>query len=234
MSESEPRVDHDPFSDGLLTYMRDVEAMKADGLEDIGNNRLRLKYAFSDLLEHLNVSPEVAIEKAETLIPSASHEELGLSELLMQYKLAPLRLLDQRQPDCPLALEDLTVLRIEKIFDYALAGEGMDHLGCPEGDIETSLSCPQNLTCPVLLSRRIGKDLLGLLVVRRQLSDEIEPQFDQTLFNLLQLKRSLIVNQVMSPAEIGAYARVAEDYAFEELLGEKPRRTHANDDIDGN
>lgn len=233
MHEHEPYVEHDPFSDALKTYLRDVQALEADGELELDNNRDRLKFAFYDLLDALGVPTETSIEKMNTVLPTADLEGAGISELALQYKLAPIRLLDQRQPDCPFPIELLTVQRIEKVFNLILAGEEIQHANCIDGSEEGSLMCEHALTCPMRIGRYVGKNILELLVIQRQIQEDIEPQSDPTFFNLLQLHKSLVSNQLMLPGEIEVHTKLARDYADEQFAYMVSGHTRETDETNG-
>lgn len=147
--EREPWAEHDPFLDDLKRYFRDVAAFEADGESDAENNRSRLAMACYDMLEKIGEEDTQIIEGVERLLPSGILGEFTMAELTLEYKLAPLRLLNQHQPECPLTLERLTPKRIETIFDQSLAGEAVAHEGCITGDELGSVACEHGLTCPM-------------------------------------------------------------------------------------
>lgn len=236
MPERGPEREQDVFLDNLRSYMHDVAALDAEGNEMIENNRIRLANSFDTLLENLGVPNEIAMTKLMSLLPLEQTGVLEPDELVLQYKVAPLRLLDQKQTDCALPLEKLTAHRIEMIFDVVLAGEEVRHGECITGEESDKLMCDHNLTCPMKLGRVIGKDLLQLMVVQRHFSeDDVEPQHDPTFFNLIQLGRTLITHELMTPEEINTYRKLSEQYAFEQLTYITPQGPpRAHDETDEN
>lgn len=218
MSESEPQLEPDMFSDDLKRYMLDVMALEADGMADLDNNRIRLTQSFDSLLERLSVEDMTALEKINTMLPVSVGRDLALPELVLQYKIAPLKLIDPQFPDPVLPLESLTPRRIEAVFNHVLAGEEVRHPDCITGDERGKLECERTEVCPMRYGRFVGKELLELFAIQRHLQqDDIEPQLDPALYNLLQIERSLVSHQLMLPGEIGVHANLAIKYIDEQL-----------------
>lgn len=215
--EREPWADYDPFLDDLKRYFQDVAELTADG-EDIDNNSSRLVLAFYDMLEKLELTDMHVIEKINSLLPKGGVEEFTLDALVLEYKLAPIRLMNQRQPDCPLPLEKLTPKRIETIFNLALAGEEIRHDDCSSGYDANSIACDHSLTCPKRLCRHIGIELFELLTIQRAFQEDyVKPQRDPTCANLLQLEQTLLAHQLMLPTEITVHRNQTYRY-FEDQM----------------
>lgn len=224
---------YDPFQEALQKYMRDVGAFALEGESGYENNYDRIRYAFFDLLESVGVADDDAIVKMDELLPRFDGLDLGLDELGLQYKLAPLRLMHQLQPDCVLPLEKLTTDRIRTTFNLSLAGEQAVHNDCIAGGEGNQFLCRHALTCPILVARRIGKDMLELLEIQQMFFKHIEPEVVLDNENLRQLKQTLRTHDLMTSMEIEVYLHNAAAYAREQVMYIFPPQPRLNEEAEG-
>ncbi len=234
--EREPQLEPDMFLDDLKRYMLDVMALEADGMDDIDNNRFHLAQAFDSMLERLGVTDLDVVEKLSMMLPLAVDDDLDLHDLVLQYKLAPLKLIDQNLLDPVLPLEVLTPQRIEAIFNHSLADEEEKHADCITGDEQGNFGCEQATVCPMRFGRYVGKDLLRLLAIQRRLDEgDIEPQLDPAVYNLSHLRKVLIDHELMVPGEVDVHINIAVKYIEAQLrfLG-RPDLPRTNDGTNNN
>lgn len=238
MQEYEPTEPYDPIIVNLTRYMRDVYSIKADMEieQDIKSINFRLAESLYDILELAGASYGATLDHLEAILPQATIEDIGVNELVSQYKLAPLRMLNQRTPGWVFPLERLTPLRIEKFYNFVLAGEETRHdMDCISGDEQAILLCDFALTCPMRLGRTVGKDLLGLYVIQDRFNEDSTDEVDTLISrNINQLRETLVAHHLLFPSEVTVYTKLATRYADELLSlaiedGTKEEKDETND-----